>query len=326
MLNLDQSCSYLGLEGDVYVWMTSEGAEAASKNNLSVACTNHAAGPPIQKRSVKYMAIVNALSYVKAMVTYVKDNSFEPSRVDCFLLAEIAGVQYYAILLGTGEGVMRRAADKMMNEIVAPLMRSAEVTSRKPPAVAQHLGPSGIASTTASARTSSSNTIHTTLPTNAAALPVHSDSSDDEIGREDDRSTANRATTTTNAITTTTTPATRPSSFHRPVLLLDGEQDQIGSLTHQRAQLPGDQLKTAAECSLSEQPLDLTKSFLCTHTFFDSEPWKNLLRLPDAQVPGNELTEAIAPHLTGIDPPSQRIFLRFFSGIQVYADEQDFSR
>lgn len=99
LINMDGSCSYLGVskEGH-YVWTTLDGEKAANAKNLSIASSHGSDGPPLQKRSIRYLPVVNAVGDCLAMVSYVKDNHFPEDRCDLVDQGVLGSTHFFTML------------------------------------------------------------------------------------------------------------------------------------------------------------------------------------------------------------------------------------
>lgn len=331
MLNIDASSSYLGKVEDIYVWMSQEGAEAAREKGLSVASTKTTAAAPAQKRSIKYLAVVNALADLLAMVSYIKDDSFPESMCDVAQLPTLRDVRHFLIRMGCGPGVHRAAAERLLGEIVSPIMKEMHNISKAPPATAHILSPgtsssSSSASAPASSSSSSSHTNNNSSRSNMlfnlqrmAALSVASDSDSDADADADadgsdlDVGGGGEEQGEDDAPPEQDQGHDEHSLRHRPVLFLDGEQEQIGAITDSSVKLDSDIVKSASESSPTMQTLDACRSFMSEHSFFKSKEWKRTVSMRDEDVEENALTLAVRPLLQSVHAASRRTFLRYFA-------------
>lgn len=140
LINIDASASFLGQQKrHNYVWMTDQGAAAAKEKQLSIGATKAAAKKAhVQKRAIKYLAVVSAAGTLLAHVTYIKDRNFPKRQSKLVRLGTTAGTGHvhYAFFNGVGRGVEQVAANIMIRDIIAPIMQQQSQLSRQPLAAA----------------------------------------------------------------------------------------------------------------------------------------------------------------------------------------------
>ena len=128
-------------------------------------------------------------------------------------------------------------------------------------------------------------------------------------------------TTTTSTVVSTiadeTTGVKEADVTHsdRPMLMADGEIQQLKAFMDINYISGCDFFKSGGACSPTQQALDYGKSFMIIHQYFNSDTFRRFLLQPDSNVLGNEISRNafIIFKESGMSAASCRTFLRFLN-------------